>query len=105
MTTELPISCSLTATQLPARLAEMAELGREALLDALVDARRARLLFAADAGVLERVQRIVAAERECCGFLGFAVEQQPEGVLVTVQAPDGAEGVLTEWARAFGPNG
>ena len=105
MTTELPISCSLTATQLPARLAEMAELGREALVDALVDGGRARLLFAADAGVLERVQRIVAAERECCAFLGIAVEQQPEGVLVTVQAPDGAEGVLTEWVRAFGPSG
>jgi hypothetical protein len=102
MATELPIACSLTAAQLPGRLAEMAELGREALLHARVDGDGAQLRFAADAGVHERVQRVVAAERACCGFLGYAVEQQPDGVLVRIQAAHGAEALLREWACAFG---
>src|SRR4051794_40168890 len=37
MAPELPIACSMTATQLPARLADMAGLGRDALRSAHVD--------------------------------------------------------------------
>ena len=47
---ELPIVCSLNATDLHIRLAEIAELGREALLDAGINATRAELRVAAGDG-------------------------------------------------------
>src|ERR671920_516254 len=64
MTTELPIACSLSATELPVRQAQMAELGRDALLVATVDGCRAELRFARRPGVRERVERFVAGERQ-----------------------------------------
>jgi hypothetical protein len=103
MTTDLPIACSLSATELSVRQAQMAELGRDALLDATVDGRRAELRFAGRPGVRERVERFVAAEGECCAFLAMRVEQAPDQVRVTIDAPDGAELVLEELVAAFRP--
>jgi hypothetical protein len=103
MTTELPIACSLSATELSVRQAQMAELGRDALLDATVDGRRAELRFAGRPGVRERVERFVAGESECCAFLAMRVAQAPDQVRVTIDAPDGAELVLEELVAAFRP--
>lgn len=99
MTAELPIACSLGATELPVRLAEMAELGRAALLDARRDGTRAELRFAA--GMRERVEAIVAAESECCPFLAMRVSDEPGTVLLAIEAPDGAELVVQELVDAF----
>jgi hypothetical protein len=101
MPTDLPIACSLTATDLTGRLAQMAELGRDALLDADVTERHATLRFAAGAGVRERVTAIVAAESECCGFLTMDVHEEPDAVVLTIDAPEGAEPMLHELADAF----
>ncbi len=102
MPATIPIACSLTATELPARLAEMAALGRDALLDAGVQGTRAHLRFAADVGVRHRVEAIVAAESRCCGFLTMDVAaDEPEGVVVTIEAPQGAEGALAALVDAF----
>jgi hypothetical protein len=62
MPTELPIACSLGATELPARLAELAALGDEALLDARQDGNTAELRFAAGIGVRERLEAVIAAD-------------------------------------------
>jgi hypothetical protein len=77
MPTELPIACSLSATELPVRLAEMAELGRSALLDVRHDGTHAQLRFAAAAGVHEGVDAVVAAETDCCAFLTMRVSENP----------------------------
>jgi hypothetical protein len=98
---DLPIACSLSATDLTQRLADMAELGRAALVDAQTQPRRARLRFAAAAGVRERVEAVVAAEVECCPFLTMRVTDEPDGVLLTIEAPEGAEIVLAELVDAF----
>ena len=68
MSAELPIVCSLSATELPVRLAEMAALGRAALLGASVDGTRAAVRFAAGEGVRERVQAIAAPSRNAARF-------------------------------------
>ncbi len=39
----LPIACALSAAEFPARLAQMAALGREALVDTRITGARARL--------------------------------------------------------------
>jgi hypothetical protein len=101
MTTELPIACSLSTTELSVRQAQIAELGRDALLDATVDGRRAELHFTARPGVRERVERFVAAESECCAFLTMGVEAAPDEVRVSIDAPAGAELVLEELVAAF----
>jgi hypothetical protein len=101
MTSELPIACSLSATELPARLDEMADLGRAALLGTRHDGTRAELRFAAGSGVRDRVNGIVAAESQCCAFLTMSVSDEPDIVLLTIQAPDGAELVLQELVEAF----
>jgi hypothetical protein len=102
MPTDLPIACSLSATELPNRLAEMAGLGRAALLDARTTATRAQLRFAAGASVHDRVAAIVAAESQCCAFLNMTLSEEPDTVVLTIEAPEGAEVVLAELVDAFG---
>jgi hypothetical protein len=101
MTSDLPIACSLSATDLSARLTQMAELGRAALVDVRHEGRRAELRFAAGAGVRARVDGIVAAESQCCAFLELNVRDEPDTIVLTIQAPDGAEVVLQELVDAF----
>jgi hypothetical protein len=101
MPAEPPIACSLSATELPARLAEMAALGAAALTDTRQDAAHAELRFAAGAGVRERVEAVVAAESHCCAFLAMHVTGEPDAVVLTIDAPEGAEVVLAELVDAF----
>jgi hypothetical protein len=101
MPAELPIACSLTATELPKRLADMADVGRVALLDVRDDGTQAELRFAAGAGVRDRVDAIRAAESQCCAFLDMAVTDEPDTVVLTIDASEGAEVVLTEIVDAF----
>jgi hypothetical protein len=101
MPAELPIACSLSATELPARLAEMAALGDAALVDERQDATHAELRFAGGAGVRERVEAIVDAESRCCAFLTMRVTGEPDAVVLTIDAPEGAELVLQELLDAF----
>jgi hypothetical protein len=101
MPTDLPIACSLSATELPKRLAEMHDVGRRALLDVRTTGTHARLSFAPGAGVRDRVEAIVAAESQCCAFLDMTVGDRADTVLLTIDAPEGAEPVLAELVAAF----
>jgi hypothetical protein len=102
MPSDLPIACSLNAADLLERQREMAALGRAALLDVSHEATRAELRFAAGAGVRDRVDRIVAAESQCCAFLAMRVGDEPDTVVLRIEAPEGAELVLQELLEAFG---
>lgn len=104
MSAELPLACSLTAAELPSRLAEMAALGEAALVDLRSQPTRADLRFAAGEGVRERVEAIVAAESQCCAFLTMSVTDAPGLVVLTVDAPEGAEVVLDQMVAAFRRN-
>jgi hypothetical protein len=101
MTNDQPIACSLNATELPKRLGEMSALGQDALVDARTDGRRAELRFAAGTDVRERLETIVAAESSCCAFLTMTLSDEPDAVVLTVDAPEGAEVVLVELVAAF----
>jgi hypothetical protein len=103
MSTALPIACSLSAGELHVRQTHIAELGRDALVSATVDGRRADLHFKGGAAVRERVDRFVAAESECCAFLTMHAEETPSEVRLTIDAPDGAQPVLEELVAAFRP--
>jgi hypothetical protein len=103
MSSELPIACSLDSSELSQRLAEIAALGRDALLDARVDDSLAQLRFAARAGIRDRVEQIVDAESRCCAFLQMRVSEEPGTVVLTIEAPAEAQLVLDELVAAFGP--
>ena len=101
MPSDLPIACSLSAAELPVRQAQMAALGRDALTRTSVGGRHAELGFAARAGVRDRVEEIVVAERECCPFLTMRVSDAPDAVVLSIDAPEEAELVLRELVEAF----
>lgn len=102
MSDELPIACSLSATELSERLAEMAALGGDALVDTHTNALHAELRFAAGEGIRERVEAVVAAEASCCSFLTMSVGDEPDLVVLSIDAPGGAEMVVDEMVAAFG---
>ena len=101
MPTELPIACTLSATELPARLAQMAELGRDALVDVELSGPRATLRFAAGKGVRDRITSVVVAESACCAFLTMDVSDKPDTVVLSIIAPEDAELVVKELVDAF----
>lgn len=101
MTTELPIACSLSASELPARLAEMAAIGSSALLEAQASGPRARLRFRDAPPVRERLAAVVAAESACCAFLTMSLHDEPGAVSLAIEGPEGAEPVVEELVRAF----
>jgi len=101
MLTDLPIACSLTASELPKRLQQMADLGKDALLETQTGDDRAQLRFAAGTGVRERVGAIVVAESECCAFLAMRVSDEPDTIVLTIDAPAGAAPVLAQLVGAF----
>jgi hypothetical protein len=94
----LPIACSLDATELPKRLAEMSSLGQAALIDAQDDATSAELRFAAGTGVRARID---AAESQCCAFLDMTITDEPDTIVLTIEAPEDAGPVLAELVDTF----
>jgi hypothetical protein len=101
MPTDLPIACSLRPNQLAGRLAAMADLGRDALVDVDLRGGQATLRFAAGFGVHERVAAIAAAESGCCAFLTMQVCDEPDAVVLHIAAPEGGELALHELVEAF----
>ena len=97
----LPIACSLGATDLAARGAELRALGGDGLVSVSEAPGRAVLTFRPDAEIRERVDAIVAAESECCAFLDFRVEHGTEATVLTISAPNGGAEVVNGLAAAF----
>jgi hypothetical protein len=101
MPSDLPIACSLGAGDLTARLAEMKALGQSALESVEACDSRAMLAFRDAPGIADRLAAVVDAESDCCAFLTMSVRSQEGRLLVSIDAPDGAEAVLAELVAAF----
>ena len=82
---ELPIACSLEAVDGAARMARW-----RALSGARVDVHHGRdqvvVAYEPRSGVLEELDALVAAERECCAFAEWDVTQGPESVVLRIRA-------------------
>jgi hypothetical protein len=98
MTTDTPIACSLSAAELPARLAEMSAIGNDALLGVSPDGV---LRFRADRRTRERLEGIIAAESQCCSFLRFDLTEQGGELRLSVTGPEGTEPVASDLVNAF----
>jgi MerR family transcriptional regulator, copper efflux regulator len=99
MTYEIPIACTLSADERPARLAEIEALGRDALIGVGADGT---LRFRNDPGIRARLAAIVAAEARCCPFLDLELSASGAELRLTIRAPVEAEPVARELAATFG---
>lgn len=101
MAVPLPIACTLTADELPARLEEIRAVSRAALRAKQRDDSRAVLRFDRQPGVRDRLAAIVAAEAKCCAFLKMTLDDVPEGIRLEIEAPADAEPVLEALLATF----
>jgi hypothetical protein len=94
MSDSTPFACSLTA---PAG-AERARRWRTLLDDGLLYVRPIpggrRLAFRAEPGVVQELDELVAAERECCPFLNLTIARFDERLILDIVAPPGAETII-----------
>ncbi|HYG95908.1 MAG TPA: hypothetical protein VD741_02255 [Solirubrobacterales bacterium] len=100
MTEALPIACSLSAGDLQRRLAAIANVGAESLIDHVTEEGRHLLRFRSDAGTRRRLEEIVAAEGECCSFLDLSLQERDGALVLSVAPPDG-QVVADELVAAF----
>ena len=97
MSPDTPIACSLNAEELPRRLAEKRAIGADALLE--VDGGALR--FRNDETTRARLEEIVAAESECCGFLTFDLRATGDELELRITAPEGADALADDLVGAF----
>ncbi len=105
MTTDPPIACTLTAAEMPARLAEIRAVGDAALRSAEAGGSGAVLRFGPDPDIRTRLAAIVAAESVCCAFLEFDLDDSATETVLTIEAPEGGEQAMHQLVGAFrGPS-
>jgi hypothetical protein len=101
MTDDTPIACSLNASQLEQRLAEIAAVGSASLISHTREGDRHLLRFRDDATTRQRLEAIAAAEAECCSFLELLLSEDAGELVLSIGAPEEAEAVAAELAAAF----
>jgi hypothetical protein len=97
---ELPIACSLDAARLRAREAELAGLGRSLISVSPPEGAPVTLRFTGDQETRERLDRIIAAEAECCPFLDMTV-REAETLELTIDGPGDAAPVIAGLVEAI----
>jgi hypothetical protein len=96
MSDHIPIACTLDAGEARARWQEWAKLSPA---NRLVDISPTRLEFHFPEPVHARLTELVAAERDCCGFLDWELEESGDDLVLTVS---GEEMGLAAIAAQFG---
>ncbi len=83
------VSCSLGAGDFKSRLENWETLRRDALLDETEAGGVLITVWSRHAGVGDRLRALVLAERQCCSFLGFELEEQAHAYVLRTTFPDG----------------
>ena len=97
---DLPIACSLDAADLRTRQAEYARLGRNLISTSSPATPPVVLRFKPDGRTRSELDRLVAAEAECCPFLAMSVSDG-EALELTIDGPEDASPVITELTEAI----
>jgi hypothetical protein len=100
---ETPIACALGRNDYHERLAWIAQLNRDGLRSHRRDVMTLELHYST--AVRDRVHQLVKQEAECCAFLGFAVDESPDQVSVTITVPERACGIADDPLAPFQPAG
>ena len=94
---DAPIECTLPVTQAAGRLCDLDDVVGGGRLRAIArTAGRFRFTVARDGrtDLESQLAAWAADEKECCSFLGFAIESAEDAVTMEIQAPDGAGSTL-----------
>ena len=83
-----PVACCLSAGEYQSRIAWIESLARKSLREHVRDGLVLRLIYKQEAA--GEVRRMVEQKRQCCAFLAFDLEQQPDAVCVAITAPEAA---------------
>jgi hypothetical protein len=94
VTADIPIACTLSSAQLPERLAWIRQVTAQSLKTHRLVGTTLHLTYAHEARA--ELERIVAGERQCCGFLRFDLQDKPGAVELTIHTP-GDAGADARW--------
>ena len=94
--TAVPIACSLTAGAARDRDREWNELLSRALISRTPVVGGVRVELQARPGVRSELERLIAAETECCPFLFMSTETTAASVALTITAPALAAPILEQ---------
>src|SRR5689334_932458 len=94
---DIPVACTLTAEERPARREQLARIG-ESILETQERPEGYAYRFASD-DILPKLVEIIQAERRCCAFLRFTLQFEPgNGPLwLEVTGPEGTKAFLASF--------
>lgn len=98
---ELPVACTLGASDGPARLQRWKRLHRIAALTAQLINGELEVRYQAGPEVLAELQDLVTAQRVCCAFVSWAVTQDSGQPILRVTAPAGSPQDIEPIAAMF----
>ncbi len=98
---ESPIACSLDAVNLERRLAEIKALGAGSFLSYRDEGARHVLRFKGDARTRQRLEAILAAERDCCPLLELDLQRAGGQLVLSIAAPAEAAAMAAALASQF----
>jgi hypothetical protein len=101
MAEDTPVACSLGTDALESRLAAIARAGAEGLLSGGIEGDCRLLRFRDTKAMRRQLEEIVAAESECCPFLELALAEEGDELVLSIAAPDHAQGIADDLAEAF----
>jgi hypothetical protein len=99
-----PVACTLDTGEQETRLHQWRELTREGLISGSRDGQVMTTVWQRRGDVPERLTALIEAERLCCAFLSFEVEEFDEVVRVRTIFPQGAEGLVEFFAEQLSAN-
>jgi hypothetical protein len=94
MVEERLIACSLDEEGQRLRAGEFGELMREAAGPPMRAGHTVEVTFANGPGMRRRVEDLTAREKECCPFFDFSIREEEGMLVLTVDVPDEAAGIL-----------
>jgi len=94
-----PVACRLGAGDQETRLGQWRQLRREGLIREHRDGLALTTDWRRRGDVAARLNALVEAEKQCCGFLNFEVEELGDIVRVRTVFPEGAESLLEAFAQ------
>jgi hypothetical protein len=97
---ELPIACTLDAAAGELRRTQWRRLGEQAQLAAQFAGLTLAVTYQPQ--VLPQLQQLVQAERCCCSFLDWSLDQPPERAVLTITCDENGEPELSRLADLFG---
>jgi hypothetical protein len=92
-----PIACTLEGPERAARGRDWEALRARARLGEHRTETTLTTTWRRDEGVRAEVERLVAAERECCGFLSFELTIGDDSVTLVTAFPEGLSPEAWEW--------